>query len=62
MSSSNAEYFARRSEQERVAAQAVSDPQIAAIHAEMAELYENAAKVAIGSPSLIRPGARLVQP
>jgi hypothetical protein len=45
MTDSDTTYFARRSEQERLAAQAAADPQIAAVHAEMAELYETAARV-----------------
>ena len=46
MSSSNAEYFARRCDQERAAAASASDPHIAAVHAQMAELYATAAEVA----------------
>jgi hypothetical protein len=59
MSSSNAEYFARRSEQERKAAQTTSDPQIAAVHAQMAELYEAAVSAAAGElriPVQLVPG------
>jgi hypothetical protein len=47
---SNAEYFARRSEQERLAAEGARDPDIAAVHAQMADLYANAARVADAPP------------
>jgi hypothetical protein len=46
MPDSNANYFVRRAQQERSAARTAIEPHIAAVHDEMAELYETAARVA----------------
>ena len=47
---SDSEYFTQRSRQERSAAQASSDPDIAAVHTKMADLYDAAAKNIVTAP------------